>query len=413
MTKKIESNLKFKKLKKMKCKLVKNCGFFFLIISIVTCTQPKKDNTNESWIKTEEKFKIFPDDIPNTGILFVNHKENNRSGHGGHVITECKNGDILAFYMNTWAEDWNGHSCAGWSSYKRSTDGGKTWSEPIDFEYSKEVWNSSELFSALVFSLITAPDGTLIATLVHFENSKWQKQIPPVYLLSHDHGKTWSEPFKFDESATLYDIAMTFNTSFIHENEIFIVFMGDARNMCPGGYTLYVSDDNGKSFKKRSTLPFDERDYYSAASVLDNGEIIVYSYPYRGRDTDEKNLPFVISKDNGYTWSEINTAYFAKALRNPQMSEKIGDYYFVHGRSGSYGDNPGNFVLYSSKDGINWDDGVYLMSRQKTPGGGDCYSGNTVIGKYDSLTPERLLIQADISYNGPRVNINHWWIELN
>ena len=52
------------------------------------------------------------------------------------------------------------------------------------------------------------------------------------------------------------------------------------------------------------------------------------------------------------------------------------------------------------------------MSRQITPGGGDLYSGNAIIGKYDTSSPERLLIQADISYDGPRVNINHWWIEF-
>lgn len=192
---------------------------------------------------------------------------------------------------------------------------------------------------------------------------------------------------------------------------IMIVFMGESRDYCPGPYSLYVSNDNGQSFKKRSVLPLDYRDYYSAASVLDNGDLIVYSYPYRGRDSDEKNLPYVISKDKGHTWSEIKTTYFAKSLRNPQMSEKVGDYYFIHGRSGSYGENPGNFVLYSSKDGIHWDEGVYLMSRQQTPGGGDCYSGNAVVGKYDPLTSEKLLIQADISYDGPRVNIHHWWVE--
>jgi hypothetical protein len=72
-------------------------------------------------------------------------------------------------------------------------------------------------------------------------------------------------------------------------------------------------------------------------------------------------------------------------------------------------------VLYSSKDGINWDEGVYLVSRQNTPraGAGDFYSGNTVIGGNNSpSSPKRLLIQADISYNGPRVNIYHWWVEV-
>lgn len=94
------------------------------------------------------------------------------------------------------------------------------------------------------------------------------------------------------------------------------------------------------------------------------------------------------------------------------MSEKIGDYYFLHGRSGGYGKGRGNLVLYSSKDGINWDEGEYLMSRKQTPGAVDSYSGNALVGKYDPSRPERLLVQADISYDGLRVNIHHWWVDI-
>ncbi len=368
----------------------------------------------------QRPYRIFPENIPNEGILFVDHEKKSRSGHGGHAITECRNGDIIAFYMNTWAEEWRGHGSGGWSSYKRSTDGGKTWSEPVDFKYSLDMWNKSEVYSAMVFSVITAPDGTLIATVVRYADAHWRKQLPPVYLLSRDNGYTWTDPIEFDKSATVDDISLTFNTAFVYNNEVFIVFFGGAQNPAIGPYSIYVSKDNGKSFSRRSILPFDHRNYYSAAAVLDNGHIVVYSYPYPtsgrfanpSKDTDEKNIPYVISKDGGHTWSEVKTTYFAKAVRNPQMSGKIGDYYLMHGRSGSYGDNPGNFVLYSSKDGINWDDGVFLMSRQITPGGGDCYSGNTIIGKYNSSSPKKLLIQGDLSYDGPRVNIYHWWVEV-
>ena len=76
------------------------------------------------------------------------------------------------------------------------------------------------------------------------------------------------------------------------------------------------------------------------------------------------------------------------------------------------GDDPGpnNFVLYSSRDGIHWDEGIVLMSRLQTPGGGDCYSANEVIGKYDPATPERLLIHSDVSYAGSKTNMHQWWV---
>jgi len=81
----------------------------------------------------------------------------------------------------------------------------------------------------------------------------------------------------------------------------------------------------------------------------------------------------------------------------------------MHGRSGLRGDDPGCLVLYASKDGVNWDRGVFLNKVQQ---GLDSYSANEVIGKYDPGTPNRLLIQSSISYSGyGRVNIKHWWIE--
>lgn len=191
--------------------------------------------------------------------------------------------------------------------------------------------------------------------------------------------------------------------------------------MSPGGpHTLWVSEDNGQSFNRRSVLPFEDACYYWAAGVLDNGDIIVYSYNahvHRDDQTAEKNIPYVISKDGGHTWSSVKTTYFAKGIRNLQMSEKLGDLYFIHGRSGSFarelvGDDPGrgNFVLYVSKDGINWDEGIVLMSRAQHPGGADNYSVNAVIGRYCEQTPERLLIQSSLSYDGRRVNSHHWWV---
>jgi hypothetical protein len=272
-----------------------------------------------------------------------------------------------------------------------------------------------------VYSVITAPNGTLIATVIRYANHQWEKQRPPVYFLSNDHGQTWRGPREFDDSATVDEIAYTMDTSFVHDGEVFIVFRGGTSNMSPGGpQTLWVSDDNGESFSQRSVLPFDHANYYWAAGALDDGKIIVYSYnahQKREDPTAEQNIPYVISTDRGRTWSEVQTTHFAKGIRNMQLSGKLGERYFIHGRSGSYprdlvGDDPGpgNFVLYSSPDGIHWDEGIVLMSRLQTPGGGDCYSANEIIGKYDPATPERLLIHADVSYSGAKTNMHQWWV---
>jgi uncharacterized protein (TIGR02145 family) len=357
-------------------------------------------------ISYSSEFDIVPSNTPNDGIMFVNHEPEGRSGHGASTITECKNGDIIAFYGNVSGTIIGGHGSYGWSEYKRSTDGGKTWSEPVILDYSKKVHDEGK-GSALVWTVMTAPNGTIVAVITRFTGFTWQKNETPVYILSYDNGHTWTDPVEIDKSATVDQISMTYNASFVHDGELFVVFVGGGAGSPPGPYSLYVSSDNGETFQKRSDLPFPkEMSYlYSAGGVLDDGSIIVYTYP---RSEDERYLPYVTSKDKGRTWSEIKTSFFEKRIRNPQLSEKIGDYYFIHGRSGSRGDDPRNLVLYASRDGIHWDSGIFLNKVQK---GGDSYSANAVTGNYDSSKPKRLLIQSSIVYRGSKVNIKHWWIE--
>lgn len=362
------------------------------------------------------KFRVIPDGIPNPGILFVDHSQNGRSGHGGNCLTECHNGDILAFYSNVSGDLQRGHGTFGWSEYRRSTDGGKSWGEPIELPYSRKMYDGDEVGSALVFGTTTAPNGTVMVFVSHFARDElWVKERQPVVLLSHDHGQTWGDPRPLDPEGTVEDAAMTFDAVVVHDGEIFAVFMGGSANYCPGPFNLYVSEDNGRTFRKRSELPFRHEYYYVTAGVLDNGNLIVYTYPYPGAarekeaSIEENNIPYVISSDRGHTWSEVKTTYFAKAIRNPQMSRKIGNLYFLHGRSGHYGQDKNNLVLYASRDGIHWDGGVYLYRKES---GGDCYSGNEVIGKFDPSTPNRLLIQSSIGYqqNSSRVNEHHWFV---
>ena len=362
--------------------------------------------------RSVEGFRVSPADIPNKGIRFVNHEKCGRSGHGGNCLTECHNGDIVSFYSNVSGEIEKGHGVAGWSEYRRSEDGGRTWGKPVVLEYSKCAWEGTEMYAAIVFALTTAPNGALVAFVCRFEQDLWIKKLPPLCLLSHDEGRTWSEPYPLDPAASVAEVALTFDAVFTHNDQIFAVFMGGSAAYCIGPYSLYVSADNGASFARRSILPFDHENYYVTAGVLDTGEIIVYSYPYRAKAAiDEYNIPYVTSADEGRTWSKVKTAHFPRAIRNPQLARKIGNFYFLHGRSGSQSRDPSNLVLYASRDGIHWDDAAIL--HRKESGGGDAYSANEVIGKYDPRVPNRLLIQSSIAYEdgSSKVNAHHWWVE--
>jgi len=368
-------------------------------------------------------YSINPPEQPNEGILFVNNEENRRSGHYGLALTECTNGDILAFYMNVSGEIYDGHGCAGWSEYRRSKDGGKTWEEPVILEYSKKVWDGNKLAgdsvpqgtyynAAYAASVITAPNGNIVVILTRRKATQHATigQLTPVYIISKDNGYSWSEPKEVDPTATVNELALTHGdgASFIYDGVIYVGFIGG--ELGNGKYSLYASEDNGETFKKRSEglferKPYARNFYYMTAKALDDGSFIFYSYDI----DDEHNLPYVISKDKGYTWSEVKTTYMDKRIRGGQLSEKIGDYYFLQGRSGNNGDRPRCLVLYASKDGINWDKGIYLNKVQL---GIDSYSANEVIGKYNSSIPKKLLIQSSISYSGyGRVNVKHWWVE--
>ena len=357
-------------------------------------------------------FRVVPADVPNKGILFVDHQKHGRSGHGGNCLTECRNGDILAFYSNVSGEVHKGHGVAGWSEYRRSDDGGKTWGEPVVLDYSKRAWHGDEMYAAIVFAVTTAINGTLIAFVCRFGADVWVKKLPPVCLLSDDHGQSWSDPRPLDPTATVEDVSLTFDAVFAESNRVFVVFIGGSANPCPGPYTFHVSEDNGESFQRRSVLPFNHGNYYVTTGLLDNGDIIVYSYPYRMQATiDEYNIPYVVSADEGRTWSAVKTTRFARAIRNPQLSRKIGNLYLLQGRSGSLSRDPGHLILYSSLDGIHGDDGTILY--RKEVGGGDAYSANEVVGKYDPSVSNRLLIQSSIAYEdgSSRVNAHHWWVE--
>ena len=62
------------------------------------------------------------------------------------------------------------------------------------------------------------------------------------------------------------------------------------------------------------------------------------------------------------------------------------------------------------RSSIRWDEGILLMSRLQTAGGGACYPATEIIGKYDPATPEKLLIHADVSYSGAKTNMHQWWV---
>lgn len=359
-------------------------------------------------------FRVIPGGVPNPGILFVDRESTGRSGHMGNAVTACSNGDILAFYGNTSGIMRGGHLTDGWTEYRRSTDGGRSWAEPIGFPYSKAVWETNRLHakcdtfkSRMVTAAVTAPNGNVLVFSC-FGGEKARVH------LSRDHGQTWSaEPLPIGGEAD--DPRLNYDAVFVHGNTIYALFLEGVEGQLKGHapLALYVSTDNGESFTKRCGDLFSDVTYqwYQTGRVLDDGRLVVYVYDIVG---DLEYLRYALSDDDGQSWSEPKVMHLEKRIRNPQLSDKLGGLYFMHGRSGSRGVERGNLVLYRSTDGLNWDAGVYLNKREgvEAPSGAQAYSSNTVVGGHDPSGPQRLLIQSSISYAGTRVNTKHWWIAV-
>jgi len=349
--------------------------------------------------------RFQPEGIPNSGRLFVNNEARGGSGHGNQALVECGNGDLLSFYPQTPGDVMKGHSNTGWTEYRRSRDGGKTWGEPVVLAYSKAMQERGEVHSALVEEAVTAPDGTLIVFIGRYITYDWRRTTP-VFLASHDHGVTWDEPRPVNPGADITKIGRA-HAAVSYGKTLHVLFDSGTHNSTKNGtgHHLYVSEDNGTTFEYRSTLPFPETAWYGTLNVIQGNKLIAYVY----RSDEEKNFLYATSDDEGRTWSEAKTTLLAKGLRNPQLSGELGGWYFLHGRSGQNTEDPRHLVLYRSRDGIVWDDGVFLNKGSTTDA--DSYSTNELIGK-NKGTPSSLLIQSSLAYDGShRVNLHHWVIE--
>jgi hypothetical protein len=289
--------------------------------------------------------------------------------------------------------EWAGHNADGWMEYRRSADGGRTWSEPAVLEYSKRAYDQRQGRSIFCEKAVLAADGTVVLFNLECDiatNTDWNPTFTPTVSRSGDGGETWSEPQELGNlPGRVFDALMVKGTilAFNHHRADRV-------------HVLYASGDHGKSFAPRSRLPFHGRSY-GTMEMLQDGRLIAYVY----NPADEQRLEYVLSGDGGVSWGKPQTAFFAKKIRNPQIAAFKGGY-VLHGRSGHVGTDRGDLghlVLYTSPDGVNWDEGRYLCLKTA---GAAAYSNNLLVDG-----GRRLLIQASHAYDRSKTNVLHWWLE--
>lgn len=355
---------------------------------------------------TECAARVFPANPPNDGILFVDHSKERRSGHLGHALVQYERGKLLAFYPNC-SGDNGGHSGVGWMEFKRSEDAGKTWSAPQVLPFTKELFDKHEGRTAMAEKAVVTDKGEIVLFYLICDvsvNPLWQPYWVPLVSRSKDAGKTWSEPKPVSPSrGRVYDAEyQDGEIRALHfANDAIKDWRGNAKEHV---YELHVSTDGGDTFKKRSELPFiTNRRGYGALGRLADGGLIAYVY----NSANENMLDYLISMDGGKTWPKAGTSNVSRKIRNPQFTA-FGGKYYLHGRSGAYGEGSGHMILYMSDDGITWDDGVYLRMREAGTG---AYSNSIVVDSPEPGGKQRLLIQASHAYEDSRTNVLHWWLE--
>jgi len=346
-------------------------------------------------------------------ILFVDHQTTGRSGHLGHAMFQRADGKLFAFYPNCSSDDpgrhgTSGHSAVGWMEYKISEDAGLTWGAPQVFDYSRCAIEKALGYAIFTEKAVVTDKGSVV--LFHLlsdisEDALWEPYLVPTSTRSADGGNTWSEAVEIGaKRGRIY--SATFADGVIYalkfDNDAEADFCGTTNEH---RYVLYASYDDGLTFGPISVLPFDTQGRgYGTMCRRNDGSLIVYIYNKHAED----QLDYVISEDGGKSWSAPALANMARRIRNPQMVA-FGGGFFMHGRSGSYGppQTQGHFVLYHSRDGIEWDQGRYLAMRQHGQG---AYSNSLVVRPVTDDGVERLRIQASHAYSADSTNVVAWWI---
>jgi hypothetical protein len=318
------------------------------------------------------------DDVFGNAICDFEKDAPGRNSHGGPVCMEYPDGSIVAFHTN--ASD---HNLDGWSEYAVSKDGGKTWEKYKRFDYSYEAYRKDQKRPAWVEEGLVTERGTVVLFVTHFENGR---RVKSVFMRSRDSGSTWTDRGPVDGDYVGYPaaVAVSGSTSYVLFDSV------------AGPHVLYVSTDDGRTWRQRSTLTLDDSKWYGALCIMGDGRLLAGAYA----TDDEDHLYYCISEDEGRSWSGQERAHVDKKIRDPELAY-IGGKYYLHGRSGHQGQGAHRFVLYQSDDGINWKSGVVVSGQQ---GGPDGYSHNCIINKYDPDTRNELMIEYSIQYSGGDTN---------
>ena len=309
--------------------------------------------------------------------LYVDNESRKRSGHMTHAMAEFAPGCFIDFNSNCSNVRCEGHSAFGFVEYRISKDSGKTYSDVYELPYSKKELLDG-LYTISVEKAVACDDGTIVAFCLR--NSTEQ----PVCCMP------WATPTVITSTDAIYHKGVIYAMHFCNEN-----FLGECNDH---RYRIYKSTDNGKTFEELCMIPFDTIGRGYGSIIFDSNDVL-HAYTYN--EQAECEMDHAISNDYGRRWIVCTPCHLEKGIRNPQTA-LIDGVYILHGRAA----NSEGFVLYTSENATDWDEGCYLILDKHAAA---FYSNNL------NLTDEKgnfLLIQYSDQYRFACVNVMHMKLRI-
>ena len=241
---------------------------------------------------------LFAEEVPPLGadyVLTIGTAQGNPRNSEGSIVT-LKNGDLLFVYTHFLGKRGDDHDTARLDA-RRSTDGGKTWTQE-----DVTILNSEGKLNIMSVSLLRLASGEIAMFYLVKEHPG---DCRPYMRISTDEGKTWSERTLCITEES-YNVV---NNDRIIQLESGRLLMPVARHAYHGKnaydydrnadtFCMY-SDDNGKSWKKGKSVPRTKTVFQEPGLVvLANGKILM------NIRTGSGSQYYSVSTDQGETWSD-------------------------------------------------------------------------------------------------------------
>ena len=333
--------------------------------------------------------------------VYVDNQARRRSGHMSHGMLELSPGRLLVFNSNCSALRYSGHAAFGWIEYRYSEDYGRTWGGIHELECSKQAFlDGLHTYSVEKAVLV---DGVITAAICHNDEVapiSCEPWFEPLYIQSFDLGQTWTEPRRLSPWAgRVYDMVA-------RDGVIYALEMCNPNFVAKGPedlYRLLTSRDNGRSFHFESIVDIDTLGHgYGALQFREDGSLLAYGCNI----ADGHRLSVSVSHDCGRHWTPQPDITLTEGIRNVQITP-LGKGYLMHGRGFRHTPGGKGLVLYTSLDGLEWDDGLVLEPDKVM-----CYYSNSM-----RMSNGEVLMQYSETYSKAHathnaVNVMHRFISV-